>query len=89
MSRLLGLARSAAAASVASVAAPAASLRRCVVTMPTGAVSAEPRRSRLALVGALLAVIPGLLLGASISKNFASFLEENDLFVPSDDDDDG
>jgi len=30
----------------------------------------------------------GLLLGAGISKNIASFLEENELFVPSDDDDD-
>lgn len=30
----------------------------------------------------------GLLIGAVISKNIASFLEENDLFVPSEDDDD-
>ncbi|XP_033251913.1 essential MCU regulator, mitochondrial-like [Drosophila miranda] len=34
------------------------------------------------------AVIPGLFIGATISKNVANFLEENDLFVPSDDDDD-
>ena len=33
-------------------------------------------------------VIPGLLIGAMISKNIANFLEENELFVPSDDDDD-
>lgn len=32
--------------------------------------------------------IPGLLIGAMISKNIANFLEENELFVPSDDDDD-
>ena len=28
----------------------------------------------------------GLLLGSSISRKFAAFLEENDLFVPDDDD---
>jgi len=32
--------------------------------------------------------LTGLLLGAAISKNIASFLEENELFVPTDDDDD-
>lgn len=30
----------------------------------------------------------GLLVGAFISKNIASFLEENDLFIPDDEDDD-
>lgn len=40
------------------------------------------------LIGVILTVIPGLLIGATISKNMANFLEENDLFVPSDDDDD-
>lgn len=30
----------------------------------------------------------GLQVGAVISKNIASFLEENDLFSPQDDDDD-
>ena len=28
----------------------------------------------------------GLMIGSSISKRFAAFLEENDLFVPDDDD---
>lgn len=32
--------------------------------------------------------ILGLLVGAFISKNIASFLEENDLFIPDDEDDD-
>lgn len=37
----------------------------------------------------LLSITPsGLLIGATISKNIANFLEENELFVPSDDDDD-
>lgn len=33
-------------------------------------------------------LLAGLLIGAAISKNIANFLEENELFVPSDDDDD-
>jgi len=37
-------------------------------------------------VGATIAT--GLLVGAGISKNIASFLEENELFVPAVDDDD-
>jgi hypothetical protein len=28
----------------------------------------------------------GLTIGSSISKRFAAFLEENELFVPEDDD---
>lgn len=40
------------------------------------------------MVGIFCAVVPGLLIGAMISKNMANFLEENDLFVPSEDDDD-
>ena len=33
-------------------------------------------------------VIPFLYVGTLISKNFASLLEEHDIFVPEDDDDD-
>lgn len=40
------------------------------------------------LAGILCSVVPGLFIGAAISKSVANFLEENDLFVPSDDDDD-
>ncbi|KAF0292930.1 Essential MCU regulator, mitochondrial [Amphibalanus amphitrite] len=82
MSHLRGLVRSVSAAALLTPARPAAPLRTAV-TLPTGGVRPEPYRSRLGVVGALFTVIPGLLLGASISKNFASFLEENDLFVPS------
>ena len=35
-----------------------------------------------------VAVTAGVSAGAWMSKNIASFLEENELFVPSDDDDD-
>ena len=30
--------------------------------------------------------LSGLLLGSNISRKFAAFLEENELFVPEDDD---
>ncbi|GFG36245.1 hypothetical protein Cfor_10684 [Coptotermes formosanus] len=61
---------------------------RYATTTPTGAILPEPRKSPFGLIGIVLAVIPGLLIGANISKKIANFLEENDLFVPSDDDDD-
>ncbi|KAG8227476.1 hypothetical protein J437_LFUL002365 [Ladona fulva] len=57
-------------------------------TTASGGMLPEPRRTPFGLIGVVCAVIPGLLIGATISKNIASFLEENDLFVPSDDDDD-
>jgi len=55
----------------------------------TGLVRPEPERTthvgliKMALISAL-----GLYLGATISQKMAAFLEENDLFVPDDDDDD-
>ncbi|KAL1459027.1 hypothetical protein WDU94_011043 [Cyamophila willieti] len=47
-----------------------------------------PEKTPFGLFGIVCAVIPGLLIGATISKYMANFLEENELFVPSDDDDD-
>lgn len=40
------------------------------------------------MLGVTVAVLSGLTVGSMISKDMASFLEENELFVPSDDDDD-
>lgn len=62
--------------------------KRPATTTPTGAILPEPEKQPFGLLGLVLAVIPGLLIGAAISKNIANFLEENELFVPSDDDDD-
>lgn len=58
------------------------------VTTETGGILPEPQKTPFGLLGVICAVVPGLLIGATISKNIANFLEENDLFVPSDDDDD-
>lgn len=57
-------------------------------TYRSGALKPMPDITPFGLLGIVMTVIPGLLIGATISKNMANFLEENDLFVPSDDDDD-
>ncbi|XP_037094011.1 essential MCU regulator, mitochondrial-like [Pollicipes pollicipes] len=89
MTGRLGLLRTMGRARTAAAAAPPPRLQcRSRVTLATGALREEPPRNRLAVIGAFFTVLPGLLIGASISKNMASFLEENDLFVPADDDDD-
>ncbi|KAH8402047.1 hypothetical protein KR009_009491 [Drosophila setifemur] len=54
----------------------------------SGAVKPKPEEMPFGLFAIFCAVIPGLFVGATISKNVANFLEENDLFVPADDDDD-
>ncbi|KAH8037298.1 hypothetical protein HPB51_009853 [Rhipicephalus microplus] len=55
----------------------------------SGAIMPEPETSKTGLLWVLLSVLPGLYIGATISKEGAAFLEENDIFVPDDDDDDG
>nr|XP_050029787.1 essential MCU regulator, mitochondrial-like [Dermacentor andersoni] len=55
----------------------------------SGAVLPEPEKSGFGFLWVLLTVLPGLYVGATISKEGAAFLEENDIFVPDDDDDDG
>lgn len=61
---------------------------RNITTTSTGAVLPLPHRTRFGMLGVICTVIPGLLIGATISKKMANFLEENELFVPADDDDD-
>uniref|UniRef100_A0A336MPI5 Essential MCU regulator, mitochondrial n=1 Tax=Culicoides sonorensis TaxID=179676 RepID=A0A336MPI5_CULSO len=62
--------------------------RRQKITYRSGAFKPMPTSAPYGLVGLVCTVVPGLLIGAAISKNMASFLEENELFVPSDEDDD-
>lgn len=54
----------------------------------SGAVKPMPEEIPFGLLGIFGMVCAGLFVGAAISKNIANFLEENELFVPSDDDDD-
>ncbi|CAO1434577.1 unnamed protein product [Diamesa serratosioi] len=62
--------------------------RRTKVTFRSGAMKPMPLIQPFGMTGIIFTVVPGLLIGALISKNIANFLEENDLFVPSDDDED-
>jgi len=61
---------------------------RTAVTSASGAYFIEPRKVPMGVPGVGATIATGLLIGAGISKNIASFLEENELFVPADDDDD-
>ena len=70
-----------------SIAEPS-SVSRFITTKPNGALLPEPTKDSLGFLGVSGTVTVGLFLGAAISKNIASFLEENELFVPTDDDDD-
>ncbi|GFQ81377.1 hypothetical protein TNCT_137511 [Trichonephila clavata] len=60
---------------------------RHAVTTDTGAMLPNPEKMPFGLFRVLLTVLPGLYLGATISKEGAAFLEENDIFVPDEDDD--
>jgi len=75
-------------ATTPSTSSPTSQPWRSAVTTRTGAVMPEPYRSRMGMLTVFGVVIPGLMIGGWISQNIARILEENDLFVPSDDDDD-
>lgn len=62
--------------------------RRSAITAATGTIAPKPERESFGLIKVCLSVIPGILVGALISRSMANFLEENELFVPSDDEDD-
>lgn len=62
---------------------------RSNVCFNSGAMLPEPEKTNFAVLRSILAVLPGLYIGATISKEGAAFLEENDIFVPDEDDDDG
>jgi len=53
----------------------------------SGAVLPMPKWYKLGLIKVLLAVTASLSLGALISKSFAEFLEDNEIFVPEEEDD--
>ncbi|KAG5892758.1 hypothetical protein JTB14_027022 [Gonioctena quinquepunctata] len=61
---------------------------RTKTTFKHGVILQEPPRTTFGILKLIFTVIPGLLIGAAISENIANFLEEKDLFVPSNDDDD-
>jgi hypothetical protein len=52
-----------------------------------GSINPNPKFYRLGLVKVLAAVTAWVLLGSYISQSTAEFLEDNEIFVPEDDDD--
>ncbi|CAK9822911.1 Essential MCU regulator, mitochondrial [Anthophora retusa] len=61
---------------------------RLRTTTPSGAILPEPKRTRFGFLSVIFSVMTGLIIGTTLSKMMANFLEEKELFVPSDDDDD-
>ncbi|PIK44401.1 hypothetical protein BSL78_18725 [Apostichopus japonicus] len=60
---------------------------RWETTSSVGSIKQQPPQVKLGLLKAFVVVVPFLYIGATISKEGAAFLEENDIFVPEDDDD--
>lgn len=61
---------------------------RRLVTSSRGEILAQPEKVSFGTVKILLAAVPGILVGATAAKNGAAWLEENEIFIPDDDDDD-
>ena len=89
MASILGVFRTAVSKTVKFYAPrqPVVQQIRTAVTTETGAILEKPDQVRFGLIKTVLVVFPFLYAGATLSKNGAAFLEENDIFVPDDDDD--
>lgn len=61
---------------------------RGMVTTTKGELLPPPLKTRFGLVKVLSAAVPGIIVGATLAKNGAAWLEENEIFIPDDDDDD-
>ena len=59
---------------------------RTKVTTSSGAILPGPSVMRFGVPAVLVFITPFVYIGATISKEAAAFLEENDIFVPDDDD---
>ena len=61
---------------------------RTKVSTSSGAVLPKPTIPRFGITAVCIFTTPFIYFGAIISKLGAEYLEENDIFVPDDDDDD-
>ncbi|XP_061740879.1 essential MCU regulator, mitochondrial-like [Nerophis ophidion] len=61
---------------------------RTAVSTSSGAILPQPKKTPFGLLRIAAVLVPFLYVGTRISKNFASLLEEHDIFIPEDDDDD-
>ena len=78
-------------ASVPKIGAQAPNFRvpnRGIVFSESGAIYERPLRTRFGVLKTFVVSLPFLYLGATAGKEVSAFLEENDIFVPDDDDDD-
>lgn len=62
--------------------------KRTLTCKETGAFLPEPEVTKFSMIKILAMVFPFLYAGATVAKECAAFLEDNDIFVPDDDDDD-
>ena len=60
----------------------------CTMQNNLSTISNKPLQTRFATIKVCLVVVPFLLVGATISKNAARILEEQEIFVPDEDEDD-
>ncbi|KAK7484665.1 hypothetical protein BaRGS_00024073 [Batillaria attramentaria] len=61
---------------------------RTKVCYETGALLEKPVHVRFGLIKVACTVTPFLTMGGILSREFAAWLEEHELFVPDEDDDD-
>ena len=59
-----------------------------MVYTETGGILSEPKKQPFGFIPVLMTFFPFLYIGATIGKEFAAWMEENEIFVPDDDDDD-
>lgn len=61
-------------------------IKRTISNYPSSVYLEKPQIDRLGAVKALVIAVTFTYFGALLSKKGAAFLEENDIFVPEDDD---
>lgn len=66
---------------------PLANQVRSVVYTETGGVLEKPPQVRFGVIKVMAVALPFIYIGGTLSMMGAAFLEENDIFVPQEDDD--
>jgi len=72
--------------SVNGAKSPNIVVSRNLLTSPSGAIFPEPNKVPFPFFKVILVLTPGIYVGAAIAKHGATILEENEIFVPTDDD---
>lgn len=56
--------------------------------MASRTVQTDPDKMQFSLPASLVVIAAGMYVGGKLAEKGAAFLEENEIFVPDDDDDD-